>query len=256
LAPAQFNLKHWLASVCFSSSLLASTMADSVEVGMQVLAKFSHNGQFYPALVESMSKSKKRAKAPIYVKFIDSAVEGEEWMSLADLKLPAASEDPKPARGGPARAKARRAKAEAKRTAKAREPKPAGAGDSGLPVGSYIISESQDMREFSYRFDVTLTIGNGGNVIWEEQCGGQLWMSHASSRLTGTVSVDDEGKLVFELRGHWQCDGVAGSDRGEKELTFTATLGDGGLYVPAAPLVPPGGTVTSEFLKPRLLRRC
>lgn len=58
-------------------------MADSLEVGMKLHAKYS-DGEFYPAIVEAVSTSQSRKKAPVKVAFV--GYEESAWKSLADLK--------------------------------------------------------------------------------------------------------------------------------------------------------------------------
>merc|ERR1711937_492120 len=65
-------------------------------VGTKLHAKYSLDGEFYPAVVQAVSTAPKRAKAPIRVKF--NGYDGEEWKSLADLKsknLPKAADKAK-----------------------------------------------------------------------------------------------------------------------------------------------------------------
>jgi hypothetical protein len=58
-------------------------MADKLEVGMKLHAKYS-DGQFYLAIVEVISTSKRRAKAPVKVSFV--GYEESAWKAIADLK--------------------------------------------------------------------------------------------------------------------------------------------------------------------------
>jgi NAD(P)-dependent dehydrogenase (short-subunit alcohol dehydrogenase family) len=90
-------------------------MADKLEVGMKLHAKYS-DGEFYPAIVEAVSESKSRAKAPVKIYFVGH--DGSNWMKIADLKskrLPKGAEEPK------AKAKAKvKAKVKAKDVASKR----------------------------------------------------------------------------------------------------------------------------------------
>jgi len=58
-------------------------MAESLEVGTKLHAKY-WDGEFYPAIVEAVSTSKKRSKAPVKVSFL--GYEGSAWKAIADLK--------------------------------------------------------------------------------------------------------------------------------------------------------------------------
>eukprot|EP00931_Biecheleriopsis_adriatica_P007439 TRINITY_DN108718_c0_g1_i1.p1 TRINITY_DN108718_c0_g1~~TRINITY_DN108718_c0_g1_i1.p1 ORF type:complete len:442 (+),score=120.94 TRINITY_DN108718_c0_g1_i1:81-1406(+) len=59
-------------------------MASSLEVGLQLQAQYSVDGCFYKATVTQISEAKKRAKAPVKVKFM--GYDEEEWKSLKELK--------------------------------------------------------------------------------------------------------------------------------------------------------------------------
>lgn len=60
-------------------------MIDALEVGMRLHAKYT-DGEFYLAEVVSVSKSQKRAKAPVKVSYLGYGTEDQSWLSLSDLK--------------------------------------------------------------------------------------------------------------------------------------------------------------------------
>jgi len=83
-------------------------MADKLEVGTRLRAKFS-DGAFYSAEVVSVSSAKKRSKAPVQVFFL--GYDGSAtWLPLSDLQsklLPKASSGTAPAGKAKAKAKAK-----------------------------------------------------------------------------------------------------------------------------------------------------
>lgn len=87
-------------------------MAENLEVGIKLHAKYS-DGEFYPAIVEAISESAKRAKAPVKVSFV--GYEESAWKAVADLK---SKKLPKAVAKASAEAK-EKAKAKAKAKSKA-----------------------------------------------------------------------------------------------------------------------------------------
>jgi len=84
-------------------------MVERLEVGSKLHAKH-WDGEFYPAEVLAVSESKKRAKAPVQVRFVGYGAEEDAWLGLDGLKskkLPAAAKEEKPAAKGKAKAKAK-----------------------------------------------------------------------------------------------------------------------------------------------------
>jgi len=61
-------------------------MADKLEVGLKLSAKYAADDTFYPAEVVAISESKKRAKTPIKVSYLGYGSEEDAWVSIADLK--------------------------------------------------------------------------------------------------------------------------------------------------------------------------
>lgn len=59
-------------------------MASALQVGLQLQAKYSLDGRFYLAEVTQISESKKRAKAPVKVKF--AGYDEEEWKAIDELR--------------------------------------------------------------------------------------------------------------------------------------------------------------------------
>jgi len=106
-------------------------MTDNLEVGMKLHAMYS-DGEFYPALVDAISTSKNRSKAPVKVSFVGYD-EAPVWKSLDNLKskkIPKSAQTPEPKAKPKAKVKAKaapepkaKAKAKAKVKAKAEKPK-------------------------------------------------------------------------------------------------------------------------------------
>lgn len=59
-------------------------MAGQLQVGANVLAQYSVDGEFYKATVTNVSSAPRRSKAPVQVEF--AGYEGREWKSLAEIK--------------------------------------------------------------------------------------------------------------------------------------------------------------------------
>jgi len=92
-------------------------MVENLSVGMKLHAKFT-DGEFYPGEVVAISKSNKRSKAPVGVRFKGYEDSPLTWCGLANLKSKAL---PKAAQGKPAKGDAKaKAKGKAKAKAKAK----------------------------------------------------------------------------------------------------------------------------------------
>lgn len=213
---------------------------DVLEVGMEVQAKLSSDGMFYPATVRAISKARRHAKAPVRVKFTDAAIDAVEWKSFADLNEHAL-----------ATTIGAKDKSKSKRKTKTMERRGVAQGLDSMSSRSYRISESISMREFSHDFTVQVTMGKCGAVIWIESCGGSLFMANSNCTFKGFASEIGNGKLAFHLKGHCSYYGVGGEFSEEREFRFTGNISSGGLHVDIAPLAPP--SYENNISRPRLL---